>query len=101
MFDGRINNGGHNKKLLTPAKQRIQEIISETRMTTARKIANQLSEEMEEEVSPSTVRLTIKELGYQCNKPLSIPYLTEAAREKRLEYCILHEKDNFSNVSFR
>ena len=99
VFDGRINNGGHNKKLLTPAKQRIQEIISETRMTTARKIANQLSEEMEE-VSPLTVRLTIKELGYQCNKPLSIPYLTEAAREKRLEYCILHEKDNFSNVCF-
>ena len=98
VIDGRINNGGHNKKILTPAKERIQEIFNETRATTARKVANQLSDEMEEEVSTSTVRLTIKEFGFQWNKSLKIPYLTESAREKRLEYCIDHEKDNFTNV---
>lgn len=100
VIDGRINNGGHNKILKTPQKTRIQEILQETRLSTARTIANQLSDEMEMEISTSTVRSTMKEIGYQCNKPFSIPYLTDSAKEKRLDYCIEHETDNFSNVCF-
>ena len=82
VFDGRIHNGGHNKKLKTPQKAKINEIIQETHPSTVRKVTNLLSEEMEEEFSTSTVRLTMKEIGYQWNKPLSVPFLTNAAIEK-------------------
>ncbi len=100
IADGRANNGGHNKKLFTPEKTRLQELVQQDRSLTARKLANQISMELEQSVSTTTVTETLKNIGYKCIKPLEIPYLSESNKKKRYEYCTSHKNNKFSNVCF-
>ncbi len=85
---------------MTPEKNRIQELITEDRSLSARKLASQISMELEESISPTTVIETLKNCGYVCNKPLEVPFLSESNKKKRYDFCKRHKNDKFSNVCF-
>ncbi len=88
IHDHRVRNGGHNKKMHTPVKSLIQEFIEEDRSLSGRKLTAQLSTEIKLEISCTTVRKQIKSLGYKKSKPLLVPFLSNNAKEKRLDYCL-------------
>lgn len=95
-FDGdqKKSNPGRQKKMSKQDTEDLKTEIEKNRMITIPKMSLTML------VSESTISSKLKELGYKKMKPVERPALTPQAIRKRIEYCLRHKYDKFSNVIF-
>jgi transposase len=98
--DNRKNNGGHNKKGTQAIENSLIMLVEKDRSQSVRQLSETLREEMDIEVSKSTVSRILSDLDYTKSLPYPIPYLSDYAIERRLQYAQEYMNDKFSNVVF-
>jgi transposase len=100
FIDKRINNGGSNKKMTKRKQDYLRELIEENRGGSLREIAAELGFEYGTDLSYQTIATYLKANGYKKSLPLKVPFLSNNAIEKRMEYAERYLEDKFSNVCF-
>lgn len=92
--DMRKFNEGRPRKLMKKEEHELEKLIEKNRSVTIPTMAEALS------VCEKTISSKLTELKYRKVKPCEKPKLSESAKQKRIEYCLLHKFDKFSNVIF-
>ena len=92
------NCGGHNKKLNDRDYHRIKRIALTSPKATANDIKSQLGPSGDD-VSVSTVKRAMYDMGFKCKKPLQKPLLTDSHRASRLQWARRHENWTVDHVA--
>ncbi|KAL4501529.1 hypothetical protein ABPG72_018580 [Tetrahymena utriculariae] len=98
LHDRRIENK-RPSALTEEAKQMIEETLAQNNRTTIKELQTMISEECGLNISKSTINNYEKEIG-EFKYPQIVPILSEKNQQLRLEYCIDHQYDKFTNVIF-
>jgi transposase len=99
-----IRPQGRQPILDNSGKQRIRCFLRKSPCATSRKIASELSRitsgKTSIQISPRTVRHNLRKMGFKNSFPLSVPAITDAQKEKRLEWCKKHQETDWTKVLF-
>jgi transposase len=98
--DRRASNGGSNKKIDQRMRDSMEELIENNPGSSLRNLAEEMKDAMEVEISHITIGRALKAEGFVKTKPQKIPYLSDQATSKRMEYATSHLTDKFTNVCF-
>ncbi len=98
--DKRIFNGGSNRKIKEAERTSMIDLIENDRSTSLRQISHGLHEKFNLTIAPTTIGTSLKDIGFIKTKPEKIPYLSNSAIKKRLEYATKHLEDKYTNVCF-
>lgn len=99
ILKNRLFNGGHNKKVKQTIEDQIVAEYKSHPSSTSTAIAIKLSESGVD-LDNRSVRRARVSLGFTKVKSSLLPTLSEENRNERLNYCIMHKNDLFSNACF-
>ncbi|KAL4500872.1 hypothetical protein ABPG72_020106 [Tetrahymena utriculariae] len=93
------SNAGRQKILDEDDKYFLEQQLNNDRQTTLKSLQSSLSEEMNKQVSLSTLHRYEQEIG-SLKLPLHRPLLSNLNKIKRYEYSLKHQKSEFKNYIF-
>lgn len=99
-----IRAQGRQPILDNSGKQRIRGFLLKSPCATSKEISTELSGTTSDnkpvQISPRTVRHNLRKMDFKNSLPLSVPAMTDAQKEKRLEWCRLHQETDWTKVLF-
>jgi hypothetical protein len=89
-----LPRSGRKRKLDAKDDKKILQLVKK------KKCAPEISRSLDEKVTPRTIRRRLKELGFFYGRVIKIEKLTEAHKEKRVQYCRERTSFDYSTVLF-
>jgi transposase len=95
-----LKNHGRPKKLDSSDKRFVRAFLHDNTNAKIKDIRNELLTSRGKDVSASTIRGLLKNMGLKFSKPQIVPLLTDAQKTKRVEWCKQHAKMKLNGVFF-
>jgi len=78
----------------------ITQSLAREKYATIKQLTKKVNEERKIEVSRETVRRSLHQSDYEYQSPIDVPFLTQEAKEDRVEWARDHLKDNWTKTLF-